>query len=97
MKAMDNDPVRIDSRELSEMASHWLTTPINGYLGQGYGNDVKSILQTPQAAGIADGQIAKLRSDIPLARNASVNIFSYQIDVDKKGIVFEVAGETIEL
>lgn len=80
------------------MVEHWLGCPPGGYLGQSYGSEVKSILQTPMAAGLADGLIAKCRQDIPLLSIASpgaLNVYAYDIDIDKKAIVFEVAGNEI--
>lgn len=89
-------PVNIDARELAGMAGHWLGTGPNGYLGQGYGSDIKSILQSPMAAGLVDGQIAKLNADVPLTRAASVNVYSYDESFEQKVIVFEVAGQVIQ-
>lgn len=89
--------VPINKRDLSAMVGHWVGCPPNGYLGQPYGCDPKEILQTPMAAGLADGLIAKCKVDVPLANSASVNVYSYDKDIDKKAIVFEVAGEEINV
>lgn len=94
----DNTP--ITAKDLSDMATHWLGCPPGGYLGSDYGSDMDSILQTPMAAGLADGQIAKFRQDVPLAAMAppgTINIYSYDIDIDKKGILFDVNGDVIPL
>lgn len=90
-------PVQFTARDLSSMVGHWLSTPPNGYLGQSYGSDVKAILQTPMSAGLANGLIAKCKTDVPLARSGNVNVFSYDTDIDKKAIVFEVAGEIVSV
>lgn len=80
------------------MTRHHLGCPPNGYLGSGYGSDVKAILQTPMAAGLADGIIAKAQQDVPLLRTAapgSVNLYASDLDMDKKGIFLEIGGELI--
>lgn len=94
---MQND-ARITSADLSGMTEHWLGCPPGGYLGSPYGSEVKSLLQSPMSAGLADGLIAKCRQDIPLlslAQPGTLNVYSYDIDFEKKAIVFEVAGNEI--
>lgn len=51
----------ITAHDVSGMVEHWLGCPPNGYLGMRYGSDVKSLLQTPMATGLADSLIAKAR------------------------------------
>jgi hypothetical protein len=90
--------VQITSRDLADMTRHWLECPVDGYLGSPYGSDVKAILQSPMAAGLADGVIAKAIQDIPLLQSAptgTVNVYQQDIAFDKKGIVFEIAGELV--
>jgi hypothetical protein len=97
MRGMDN-PVAITAADAADMVGHWLGTPPNGYLGQGYGSDVKQILQTPMAAGLADDLIEKCRADIPLASRlgpGGINVYAYDADIDKKVVVFEVAGQLV--
>jgi hypothetical protein len=80
------------------MTGHWLATPVNGYLGSGYGSDVKSLVQTPMAAGLAEDLIAKARQDIPLllvAAPGALNVYASDVGLDVKQIVFEVSGELI--
>ena len=89
---MPND-ARLTTNDLTRMVSHWLGCPPNGYLGQSYGSDVKAILQSPMASGLADGLIAKCRQDIPLlglAQPGTLNVYSYDVDIDKKAIVSAV-------
>lgn len=88
----------ITSADLADMVGHWLGCPPNGYLGQPYGSDAKQILQSPMAAGRADDMIEKCRSDIPLASRlgpGGINVYAYDADMDKKVMVFEVAGELV--
>lgn len=90
----------ITSRDLSDMVGHWLGTPVNGYLGSGYGSEVKSLLQTPMGAGLADDLIGKAREDIPLLTRAapgSVNVYAYDKNDETKVIVFEVGGQLVEV
>lgn len=94
---MQND-ARITSADLSGMVEHWLGCPPGGYLGSPYGSEVKAILQSPMASGLADGLIAKCKQDIPLltlAAPGTLNVYSYDIDFEKKAVVFEVAGNEI--
>lgn len=81
------------------MVRHWLGCPPNGYLGLRYGSDVKSLLQTPMAAGLADGLIAKAREDVPLLQamdGDAVNVYAYDKAMDHKAIAFEINGQFIE-
>ena len=41
----------ITGKDIQEMVRHWLNTPVCGYLGSGYGQDAKALLQLPQADG----------------------------------------------
>lgn len=82
------------------MVQHWLRCPPNGYLGSGYGSDVKSLLQTPMAAGLADDLIAKCREDVPLLRAApdgTVNVYAFDEAMDRKVVRFEVGGELVDV
>lgn len=90
---------RITAKDVSEMASHWLRCRPNGYLGSRYGSDVKSLLQSPMAAGLADGLIAKARQDVPMlqaAGHGAVNLYSYDRDMDTKVLVLEVGDQLVE-
>ncbi len=97
---MSNSIDRITARDVVDMSSHWLATPENGYLGQSYGNDLKSVLQNPMAAGLADSQISKLRQDVPalqMAPPGAVNIWSEPTGVDTMTISLEVVGSMLAL
>lgn len=91
---------KVTGTEIQKMVSHWLQVPVNGYLGSGYGQDTKALLQLPQASGEADAYIAKLRDDVPvlsvLPTNA-VNLYGASSGVDRLDIVLEVAGTAFEL
>lgn len=81
------------------MVGHWLGCPPNGYLGSDYGSDVKSLVQTPMAAGLADGLIAKCKQDVPLLLDAPpgmLNVYAFDGGMDRKVIKFEVAGELVD-
>lgn len=82
------------------MVSHWLGCPVNGYLGSGYGSEVKSLLLTPMASGLADDLIAKAREDVPLLSQAApgaVNVYAYDKNDETKVIAFEIGGQLIEV
>lgn len=88
----------ITSADLADMVGHWLGCPPNGYLGQSYGSDMKSILQTPMASGRVDDQIEKCRVDVPLASRVGpggINVYAYDAAMDRKVVVFEVAGALV--
>lgn len=82
------------------MLTHWIGTPVNGYLGSDYGSELKALIQTPMAAGLADGIIAKARQDIPLLLTAApdaLNIYAEDRGMDVKAIVFEIGGELVPI
>ena len=90
----------ITGRLAQEMISDWLATPVNGYLGSSYGQDLKRILHTPMSSVAADSQIAKLRSDVPvlgLLPNDAVNIYTQSREFDEKHLFVEVAGRAFEV
>lgn len=92
--------VQITAQDLSGMVGHWLGCPPGGYLGSDYGSDVASLLQTPMAGGLADGLIAKARTDIPLLSQVSpgaVSIYAEDVGIDQKRITFAVGGDLIEV
>lgn len=82
------------------MIRHWIATPPNGYLGSGYGSDLKAMLQNPMKTGIADSLLAKLRVDIPLVAAlppSALNIYAVDDGPDKRTIYIDVAGQMITL
>lgn len=78
---------------------HWLGCPVNGYLGQDYGSPVKDMLQTPMSSGLANDIIGKAKLDVPVLKGfpGRVNVYAYDIDMDKKGLVFEVPGAILRM
>lgn len=82
-----------------DMVGDWLATPVNGYLGSSYGQDLKRILHTPMSGPYADSQIAKLRADVPvlgLLPADAVNVYAQSRDLDVKMLYVEVAGRVFE-
>jgi hypothetical protein len=91
---------KIPASDLVDMTSHWLATPLNGYLGSDYGQNVTDMLQKPLASGLADAVIAKLRNDVPLLGaqpRGAVNIYAQDTGPDKRNLYIEVAGELVQL
>ena len=87
----------MSARLTQEMVSDWLHTPVNGYLGSSYGQDLKRILHRPMATPKADKQIAKLRRDVPVLAilpAGAVNLHSARDPerTDRLRLVVEVAG-----
>jgi hypothetical protein len=92
----------VTAQEVQGMVSHWLATPVNGYLGSSYGNDLAALLQRPMSAGLADNFLQKMITDIPILGalpEGSVNI--YLVDKagynDKKELTLEILGDLIPL
>lgn len=97
---MSNSIDRITARDVQDMASHWLATPENAYLGQSYGHDLKSVLHNPLAAGLADSQLSKLRQDVPVLQMAppgAVNLWSEPVGADGLKLSLEVVGSLLAL
>ena len=93
---------KITADDVQDMVRHWLGCPAGGYLGLDYGSDIPSLLHSPMGAGLADGQIAKCRADVPLlgAMPAdAINVLAVadeRAPADRLRIVFEVAGGIVE-
>jgi hypothetical protein len=90
----------ITAADVQDMATHWLGTPVNGYLGSGYGSEVKALLQQPMATEQADAVVRKLREDVPLIAalgDESVAVFIEDVGMDRKRLVLDVAGVQIDL
>lgn len=91
---------KIPASDLVDMTTHWLETPLNGYLGSDYGQIVTDMLQSPLATGLADATIAKLRTDVPLLGAlpaGRVNLYAVDQAPDKRQLYIEVAGEFVEV
>jgi hypothetical protein len=77
----------IDSAFLLNQVRHWLATSINGYLGSGYGIDLKAYLHKPMNTFDGDAIIDKMRVDIPalaaLPRNV-INLYFENAGLDGK-------------
>lgn len=72
----------IERQEIAGMIEHWLGTPVDGYLGSGYGFPGKDLLHQPLQGG-ADIIIAKIKRDIPALSQADVNLYAVDNGVDK--------------
>ena len=91
---------QITGLDVQGMITHWLETPVNGYLGSDYGQDAKSMLQTPMLDGLGDAYIAKLRADVTVIQSLpprQVNLYSAPIDYDKVQIVLEVGNTAFDI
>jgi len=93
---------KITQQDLHGMVGHWLTTPVNGYLGSDYGQDVRTLLQQPLevAADNAADVLDKLRSDVPLLQalpKGALNLYGVPVDPDRLHLFIEVAGQAIEV
>lgn len=90
----------LSGQDVAEMTSHWTETPIYGYLGSSYGQDVKSYLQQPQKAVVANSFIQKLRNDVPVLQvlpSDSVNLYLVPKGFDGAEVHLSVVGQTFNL
>lgn len=86
------------AQDIAAMIQHWLETPVNGYLGSDYGQDLPSLLHNPFSDGGADAFIQKMKQDIPILQAlpaGSVNIYTRDSSPDNREILIEVAGQVI--
>ena len=90
----------LSGTQILSMVTHWLNTPVNGYLGSSYGADTKALLQKPNQPGLADAFIAKMRRDIPvlgLLSPGQINIYAVGVGSDALRMVINVAGTDFEI
>lgn len=93
----------VTANDVYAMVEHWLRTPINGYLGSDYGNNLTDLLQKPLSQPDADRVIRKLKNDIPILQAIektnpnAVNLYAYSEGVDKLRIILEVLGKKIDV
>lgn len=90
----------ITATDIQEMVSHWLSTPVNGYLGSSYGADLPSLLFAPLTSGAADAFLAKLKADVPVLASlpaGAVDLYSIPEGPDKLRIYIDVLGTVILL
>lgn len=92
--------LQITATDMQDMASHWLGCPVEGYFGSDYGNNAKSLLQSPLTGVLADGFVAKLRKDVPLINRLDKNLVNiYMVDAppDEKQIFLDIANTQLEI
>ncbi len=90
----------ITGKDIQEMVRHWLDTPVGGYLGSDYGQDIKSLLQLAQSDGAPEAFLQKMRADIPALQalpTGSLNLYGVPSLPDRLDLIVEVAGQTIEV
>lgn len=86
---------QITPQDIQGMVSHWLSTPAGSYLGSDYGNDIKSFLQAPEAAGFFQSFLAKMRADLPILSalpSDAISIYYQDVQPDKRLLVVDIAG-----
>lgn len=88
----------LDMLEVVDMVRHWLETPTGSYLGQSYGNDIKSLLQQPQNAALGDAFVEKLIADVPVLGNmpsGTVNVYLEAVGKDRQRLIIDLAGTEV--
>lgn len=86
--------------EIADMVRHWLATPVNGYLGSSYGQDVKALLQQALHTGMADDFLQKLMTDVPVLAAMSpgtVNIYMETVAKDHRRLIIDLAGTQVSV
>jgi hypothetical protein len=90
----------VNGREVTGMITHWLKTPVNGYLGSTYGSEIQSLLQDPQSAVKADSLFDKLKEDVEILQvlpDNAVNLYSEQSGFDTTRLFIETFDNRINL
>jgi hypothetical protein len=90
----------ITSKDIQGMVGHWLDTPVGAYLGSNYGQDAKAPLQRPQADGVPEAFIQKMRQDIPALQTlpaGALNLYSVRTPPDRVDLFIDVAGTAIQV
>lgn len=91
---------KIQSQDIHKMTEHWLSTPVNAYLGSDYGQDLKALLQRAQSDDAPDEFLNKMRADIPILQalpNNAANLYGVHHAPDRLDLVIEIAGKTFDL
>jgi hypothetical protein len=91
---------KITTADAQAMVSHWLATPVNGYLGSDYGSNIKDLLQSPLRTGGADAVLTKLKTDVPLLAampRGSVNLYSQDTGPYKRRYFIDLSGATVDI
>ena len=91
---------KINGNDVQQMVRHWLNTPVGGYLGSDYGQDVKALLQRPHADGAADSFLMKMRNDVSVLNAlpaGALNLYGVPSPPDRFDLVIEVFGQAIEI
>lgn len=90
----------ITATDIQDMVTHWLHTPVNGYLGSSYGADLGSLLHAPLSSSAVDAFLAKLSVDVPILASlppGSVDLYSIPEPPDRLRIFIDVLGTAIVL
>lgn len=93
------NPSLLTPERIHRMVTHWLNTPVNGYDGSDYGNDLASVLMSPFSAGLADAQIAKLKRDVPILATlpaGAIAIYAQQVPPDELFVTLRVGALTFD-
>lgn len=90
----------VNGEEVQGMVGHWLGTPVNGYLGSGYGSDPLTLLQKPMTAGLGDAFVQKMEVDVPVIgalQGGAVNVYFEDRDNRSKNLLITVADSLVRV
>lgn len=88
----------LNKLEVVDMVRHWLETPTGAYLGQSYGNDIKSLLQQPNNSVLGDAFIEKLIIDVPVLASmpaGAINVYLEPVGNDRQRLIIDLAGTEV--
>ncbi len=91
---------KITATDAQDMVTHWLATPVNGYLGSSYGSNVPEQLQKPMRTAGWDAVVRKVKNDVPLLGalpSNAVNIYAIDKGPDKRFYYFDISGSQVAL
>ncbi len=92
---------QITAADIAEMVRHWVSTPVEGYLGSHYGADIKSLLQRPQGdTSVFSDFMQKMKTDLPILTVlpvGAINAYLVPEGNDRMTLQIDVAGTLIKV
>lgn len=91
---------KLDLAEIADMVRHYLQMRANGYLGHGYGNTLKDLLQKPMNVALADREIRKMIKDVPILAQlpkGSLGLYAEDVDKETKRLIVDLSGHQITI
>lgn len=90
----------VNGEEVQGMVGHWLGSPVNGYLGSGYGSDPLALIQKPMSAGLGDAFVQKMETDVPVIgalQGGAVNVYFENRNNSSKNLIVNVMDRLVRI